>query len=368
MNTLGNKLRVTVFGQSHAPAIGCVVEGLPAGFAPDLERLGAFMARRAPGRNAWSTNRREDDVPEILSGLVEGRTCGAPVAAVIRNRDPHSGDYAGLKRTPRPSHADYTALVKYGESYDIRGGGQFSGRLTAPLCFAGGLALQVLEARGVTVAAHISQIEAVLDDPPDLARVGREDLETLLRRPFPVFVEESGVQMRQAIEAARLAADSVGGVIRCFALGLPAGLGEPMFGGVENRLAAALFGIPAVRGVSFGTGFAAAAMRGSTHNDPFEMDGDRVAARTNHAGGVLGGITTGMPLVVNVAVKPTASIAREQDTVDLETRRSAKLVIHGRHDPCIVPRAVPVVEAVTAAALLDLLLESAPASSTPAFT
>ncbi len=368
MNTLGNKLRVTVFGQSHAPAIGCVVEGLPAGFAPDLERLGAFMARRAPGRNAWSTNRREDDVPEILSGLVEGRTCGAPVAAVIRNRDPHSGDYAGLKRTPRPSHADYTALVKYGESYDIRGGGQFSGRLTAPLCFAGGLALQVLEARGVTVAAHISQIEAVLDDPPDLARVGREDLETLLRKPFPVFADESGVQMRQAIEAARLAADSVGGVIRCFALGLPAGLGEPMFGGVENRLAAALFGIPAVRGVSFGTGFAAAAMRGSAHNDPFEMDGDRVTARTNHAGGVLGGITTGMPLVVNVAVKPTASIAREQDTVDLETRRSAKLVIHGRHDPCIVPRAVPVVEAVTAAALLDLLLESAPASSTPAFT
>ena len=258
--------------------------------------------------------------------------------------------------------------MKYGESYDIRGGGQFSGRLTAPLCFAGGLALQVLEARGVTVAAHISQIEAVLDDPPDLARVGREDLEALLRRPFPVFAEESGVQMRQAIEAARLAADSVGGVIRCFALGLPAGLGEPMFGGVENRLAAALFGIPAVRGVSFGTGFAAAAMRGSTHNDPFEMDGDRVTARTNHAGGVLGGITTGMPLVVNVAVKPTASIAREQDTVDLETRRSAKLVIHGRHDPCIVPRAVPVVEAVTAAALLDLLLESAPASSTPAFT
>lgn len=357
MNTLGNKLRVTVFGQSHAPAIGCVVEGLPAGFAPDLERLGAFMARRAPGRNAWSTNRREDDVPEILSGLVEGRTCGAPVAAVIRNRDPHSGDYAGLKRTPRPSHADYTALVKYGESYDIRGGGQFSGRLTAPLCFAGGLALQVLEARGVTVAAHISQIEAVLDDPPDLARVGREDLEALLHKPFPVFADESGVQMRQAIEAARLAADSVGGVIRCFALGLPAGLGEPMFGGVENRLAAALFGIPAVRGVSFGTGFAAASMRGSEHNDPFIMDGDRVSARTNHAGGVLGGITTGMPLVVNIGIKPTASIAKEQDTVDLEKRENARLIIHGRHDPCIVPRAVPVVEAVTALTLLDMLLE-----------
>ena len=357
MNTLGNKLKVTVFGQSHAPAIGCVVEGLPAGFAPDMERLGAFMARRAPGQNAWSTNRKESDIPEILSGLVEGRTCGAPIAAVIRNSDQHSRDYSGLKRTPRPSHADYTALVKYGASYDVRGGGQFSGRLTAPLCFAGGLALQALAERGVAVAAHISQIETVFDESPDFARVSRETLEALPEKPFPVFRDEAGVQMRQAIEAARLAADSVGGVVQCFVLGLPAGLGEPMFDGVENRLAAALFGIPAVRGVSFGTGFAAASMRGSAHNDPFMMEGERVVTRTNHAGGVLGGMTTGMPLVVNVAFKPTASIAQEQDTVDLETGSNCKLVIHGRHDPCIVPRAVPVVEAVTAAAILDLLLD-----------
>ena len=357
MNTLGNKLKVTVFGQSHAPAIGCVVEGLPAGFAPDMERLSAFMARRAPGQNAWSTNRKESDTPEILSGLVEGRTCGAPVAAVIRNSDQHSRDYAGLKRTPRPSHADYTALIKYGDDYDIRGGGQFSGRLTAPLCFAGALALQILEQRGVTIAAHIARIENVQDPSPDFAAVTREELTALLKKPFPVFSDDAGMRMRQAIEAARLDADSVGGVIRCFALGLPAGLGEPMFGGVENRLAAALFGIPAVRGVSFGTGFDAAGMRGSGHNDPFVMDGDRVAARTNHAGGVLGGITSGMPLVVNIAVKPTASIAREQDTVDLEKRENARLVIHGRHDPCIVPRAVPVAEAVTALTVLDMLLE-----------
>lgn len=357
MNTLGNKLKVTVFGQSHAPAIGCVVEGLPAGFAPDMEQLGAFMARRAPGRNAWSTNRQEGDVPEILSGLVEGRTCGAPIAAVIRNSGQHSRDYDGLKRTPRPSHADYTALVKYGEYYDIRGGGQFSGRLTAPLCFAGGLALQVLAERGVTVAAQICQIETVFDDSPDFARVSRGELEALLRKPFPVFSDEAGVKMRQAIEAARREGDSVGGVIRCFVLGLPAGVGEPMFGGVENRLAAALFGIPAVRGVSFGTGFAAAGMRGSTHNDPFVMEGERVVTRTNHAGGVLGGMTSGMPLVVNIAVKPTASIAQEQETVDLAARRDAALVIHGRHDPCIVPRAVPVVEAVTAVTVLDMLME-----------
>ena len=358
MNTLGNKLKVTVFGQSHAEAVGCVVEGLPSGFAPDMDRVSAFMARRAPGQHAWSTNRKEGDVPEILSGLVEGKTCGAPIAMFIRNSDQHSRDYSGLKRTPRPSHADYTALVKYGDSYDIRGGGQFSGRLTAPLCFAGALALQVLEAKGVTVAAHISRIGDVYDNAPDFAAVSREDLSALLGKPFPVFSDTAGIRMRQAIEAARMDADSVGGTIRCFALGLPAGVGEPMFGGVENRLAAALFGIPAVRGVSFGTGFAAAGMRGSEHNDAFVMDGSRVVTRTNHAGGVLGGITTGMPLAANIAIKPTASIAKPQDTVDLAAGTNATLTVRGRHDPCIVPRAVPVAEAVTALVLLDMLLEN----------
>jgi len=357
MNTLGNKLKVTVFGQSHAPAIGCVIDGLPAGFAPDMERVSAFMSRRAPGQNPWSTPRKESDTPEILSGLVDGRTCGAPVAMVIRNRDQHSKDYSGLRRTPRPSHADYTAIIKYGNDYDIRGGGQFSGRLTAPLCFAGAFALQLLEQKGVTVAAHIARIADVYDTPPDFARVGREDLDGLLGKPFPVFSDEAGIKMRQAIESARMDADSVGGVIRCFAAGLPAGVGEPMFDGVENRLAAALFGIPAVRGVSFGTGFAAAGMRGSEHNDPFFMEDGAVRTRANHAGGVLGGITSGMPLVVNIAVKPTASIAKEQDTVDLAAGENTKLVIHGRHDPCIVPRAVPVVEAVTALTLLDMLLD-----------
>lgn len=358
MNTLGNKLRVTVFGQSHAPSIGCVIEGLPAGFTPDMERVTAFMARRAPGRNAWSTQRKESDEPEILSGLVEGRTCGAPLAMRICNSDQHSGDYSGLKRTPRPSHADYTALVKYGDSYDIRGGGQFSGRLTAPLCFAGALALQILEQRGITVAAHIAQIGNIFDKAPDFAAVSREDLAVLSGGgPFPLFDRGLNIIMGDLIDDMRLFGDSVGGVIRCFALGLPAGIGEPMFGGVENRLASALFGIPAVRGVSFGAGFGAAAMQGSEHNDPFVMDGEAVATRTNHAGGVLGGITTGMPLVVNIAIKPTASIAQPQDTVDLETKTNTSLTIHGRHDPCIVPRAVPVVEAVTALTLLDMLME-----------
>lgn len=357
MNTLGNKVKVTVFGQSHAPAIGCVIDGLPAGFAPDMERVSAFMARRAPGQNAWSTPRRESDTPEILSGLVDGRTCGAPVSMVIHNSNQHSKDYSGLKRTPRPSHADYTAMIKYGDDYDIRGGGQFSGRLTAPLCFAGAFALQLLEQKGVTIAAHIAQIADVYDDAPDFARVSREDLEGLLGKPFPVFNDDAGIKMRQAVENARMDADSVGGVIRCFAVGVPAGVGEPMFDGVENRLASALFGIPAVRGVSFGTGFAAAEMRGSEHNDPFVIENGKVGTRTNHAGGILGGITSGMPVVVNIAVKPTASIAKEQDAVDLQTKENTKLTIHGRHDPCIVPRAVPVVEAVTAITLLNMILE-----------
>ena len=357
MNTLGHKLRVTVFGQSHAKAIGCVVEGLPAGFHPDMDRVAAFMARRAPGRDPWSTKRKEADAPEILSGMVDGVLCGAPLSAVIYNSDQHSKDYEGLRRTPRPSHADYTAWVKYGASYDIRGGGQFSGRLTAPLCFAGALALQLLEQQGVTVAGHIAAIAGVEDEAPDFARVESDALLALAGKPFPVFSDNAGEAMRQSIEAARQEADSVGGVIRCFALGLPAGVGEPMFDGVENRLAAALFGIPAVRGVSFGDGFAAAGMRGSQHNDPFITDGKTVRTRTNHAGGVLGGITTGMPLVVNVAIKPTASIGREQDTVDLQEMTGTTLTVHGRHDPCIVPRALPVVEAVTALTLLDMLME-----------
>ena len=357
MNTLGNKLRVTVFGQSHAQAIGCVIEGLPSGMRPDLQRLSAFMARRAPGQNDWSTSRKEADIPEILSGLSDGVTCGAPLCAVIANSDHRSADYDALRHTPRPSHADFSAFLKYGESCDLRGGGQFSGRLTAPLCFAGSLALQVLEEKGIRIAAHIAQIGSIHDAKPDFAAIDGSTLERLAAKRFSVFDDSAVLAMQQLIEHARQDGDSVGGVIRCFAAGLPAGLGDPMFSGVENRLSAALFGIPAVRGVSFGEGFDAAAMRGSEHNDPFVTDGRSISTRTNHAGGVLGGITTGMPLVVNVAVKPTPSIAIAQDTVDLDIMQNTTLSIRGRHDPCIVPRAVPVVEAVTALTLLDLLLE-----------
>lgn len=357
MNTLGNKLRVTVFGQSHAEAIGCVVEGLPAGFRPDMERVRSFMARRAPGRGPWATSRKESDLPEVLCGLVDGAACGAPLTAVIRNANTRSADYGGLKRTPRPSHADYPALVKFGESFDIRGGGQFSGRLTAPLCFAGALALQLLEERGILTAAHIAQVGGVRDREPDMARPDPVELKALSAKPLPVFDSKAGEAMAAEIEDARREGDSVGGIVRCFALGLPVGIGEPMFGGMENRLAAAVFGIPGVRGVSFGAGFAAAGMRGSQHNDPYRMENGRVSAASNHAGGVLGGMATGLPLVVNVCFKPTASIPREQDTVDLAAMENARLTVHGRHDPCIVPRAVPVVEAVTALTILDILME-----------
>ncbi|MBR3704505.1 MAG: chorismate synthase [Oscillospiraceae bacterium] len=357
MNTLGNKLRVTVFGQSHGPSIGCVVDGLPAGFRPDMDKLAAFMARRAPGRSSLSTQRRESDAIEFLSGMVDGVLCGAPLCAVIANKDHHSADYDAMKDIPRPSHADFTAHMKYGEDCDLRGGGQFSGRLTAPLCAAGGIALQILEDRGIRIGAHIAQIGKILDRVPDFAAIDAAMLSRLSEKALPVFDNTAILAMTQTIENAAQDGDSVGGMIRCFALGLPAGIGEPMFGGVENRLAAALFGIPAVRGVSFGEGFDAAAMRGSEHNDPFTIENGRVITRTNHAGGVLGGITTAMPLVVNVAFKPTPSIALEQQSVNLATMENTALRIQGRHDPCIVPRAVPVVEAVTALAVLDMLTE-----------
>lgn len=352
----GNLLKISVFGQSHGMAIGVVVDGLPAGEAIDLEALNAFLARRKPGKSPLSTARKESDAPVFLSGLENGVTCGAPLCAVIENSDQHSSDYTELRDKPRPGHADYTAFVKWGGQADMRGGGHFSGRLTAPLCIAGGIARQILARRGVYVGAHLWSVGTERDTPFPL-RPTRELFEAVAAKPFPVLDDHAGERMQALILEARQAQDSVGGVIECAAVGLPAGLGDPMFGGVENRLSAALFGIPAVKGVEFGDGFAAARAHGSENNDPFIMEGGRVAAETNHAGGILGGITSGMPIVLRTAMKPTPSIARPQRTVSLSAGADTELVIHGRHDPCIAHRAVPVVEAVTAAVLLDLLLE-----------
>ena len=352
----GNLLKVSVFGQSHGKAIGVVVDGLPAGEAIDLEELDRFLDRRRTGKNRLSTARKESDVPVFLSGLENGVTCGAPLCAVIENSDQHSLDYTELRDKPRPGHADYTAFVKWGGQADMRGGGHFSGRLTAPLCIAGGIARQILARRGVYVGAHLWSVGTERDTPFPL-RPTRELFEAVAAKPFPVLDDQAGERMQALILEARQNLDSVGGVIECAATGMPAGLGDPMFGGVENRLAAALFGIPAVKGVEFGDGFASARAHGSENNDPFAEEDGRVVTETNHAGGILGGITSGMPLVLRTAMKPTPSIARPQRTVSLSAGADAELVIHGRHDPCIAHRAVPVVEAVTAAVLLDLLLE-----------
>ena len=354
---LGRNLHVSVFGQSHSPAIGVCVDGLPAGERVDPEELQSFLKRRAPGQTATSTPRKEADETRILCGLVDGVTCGAPLAAVIENTNTRSQDYARLRDVPRPGHADYTAQARYGGFQDVAGGGHFSGRLTAPLCIAGGIALQILARRGIQVSAHIQSIGEIEDRPFDSMGEQAEILDRLKAAPFPVLDEKAGERMRASILQARSERDSVGGVVECIAQGLPAGLGDPMFGGMEGRLAAALFGVPAVKGVEFGAGFGAARMRGSEHNDPFALREGRVVTKTNHAGGILGGITTGMPILLRAAFKPTPSIAMEQDSVSLSRMEAEKLVVTGRHDPCIVPRAVPVVEAVTALVLLDALLD-----------
>ena len=347
-STYGENLHLTIFGQSHSPAIGMTLEGIPAGEQIDFEALQRFLERRAPGRNAYSTARKEADAPEFLSGLRGDTTCGVPLTAIIRNGDTRSKDYAPFSAVPRPGHADYTANVKYFGHQDYAGGGHFSGRLTAPLCIAGGVCLQILQRRGIEVISRIKAIGDVEDAAPLTASTAE--------KAFPTVDEAAGEAMQAAIAQAKAQGDSLGGVIECAVLGLPAGLGDPMFGGMENRIAAIVFGIPAVKGVEFGAGFAAARLRGSQNNDPYTVRDGRIETRSNHCGGILGGITNGMPLVFRAAIKPTPSIAMEQTSVNLETLTEEKLRVGGRHDPCIVPRAVPVMEAAAAIAVYDALL------------
>lgn len=321
----GNHIKVSIFGQSHSEAIGVVIDGIPAGHAIDMDVLQAFMNRRAPGQSKYTTSRKEADRPEFLSGLVGNVTCGAPICAIIKNTNTRSGDYDNIRDIPRPGHADYTAHIKYGGHEDVSGGGHFSGRLTAPLCIAGGIIKQILEKDGIEIKADIKEIGGNAENP--LA----------------------------AIDAAREAGDSVGGIIGCQITGLPAGIGGPMFDGVENRVAQAAFSIPAVKGIEFGRGFDAARIRGSENNDEFYFDGDEVKTKTNNHGGILGGITSGMPVTFNVAIKPTPSISIEQNSISYSKGEDAKLEVKGRHDPCIVPRAVPCVEAAAAIAIYDLI-------------
>lgn len=356
----GNNLRLSIFGESHGPAVGLVLDGLPAGEPIDNDALLLQMSRRAPGRDKSSTPRKEADTPRILSGLLDGVTTGAPLCILIENTNTRSKDYGSLKRIPRPGHSDYAAYLKYAGYNDIRGGGHFSGRLTACLCAAGAVCRQILSRRGIRIAGHVASIGPVRDSLFPETDIPIELMERLSSVYFPVIDTEKENAMRDVIEEARMSLDSMGGVVECAVTGMPGGLGGPLFGGVESLLSSILFGIPAVKGVEFGSGFGAAQKRGSENNDPYRYVDGSVKIVKNSAGGILGGITTGAPILFRIALKPTSSIAREQESVDLTAGENTLLSVHGRHDPCVVPRAVPVAESAAAVAMLELLLSAPP--------
>ena len=351
----GKNIKISVFGQSHSEGIGVVIDGLPTGVRLDMEKIYAFMARRAPGNNAMSTARKEADKPEIISGLADGITCGAPLCAIIRNTNTRSGDYSNLKDCPRPSHADFAASIRYNGFNDVAGGGHFSGRLTAPLCFAGAVCMQILNDMGIEVKAHIYSIAGIKDESFDLVNI--QDC-NIASKDFPVIDDAAGQKMIDAILEAKSQADSVGGIIECAVTGVAAGYGDPMFDGVENIIAKNIFAVPAVKGIEFGNGFGCAEIKGSENNDPYRIVDGKVTTLTNNAGGITGGITTGMPIVFRAAIKPTPSIGKEQQSVSLSKNENADLAITGRHDPCIIQRAVPVIEAVAAMSILDIIRET----------
>ncbi len=354
-STIGDRIKMTIYGESHGPSIGVVLDGLPAGVALDLEAIGREMKRRAPGQNKLATPRKETDSFTIESGFFEGRTTGMALCVRIENHNAHSRDYSLLKDVMRPGHGDYPGFIKFHGANDYRGGGSFSGRLTAPLVFAGAVAKQLLSREGILVAAHVAEIAGIKDRPFRAVGESRETLEALQADYIPLLDSTVREPMQDAITKARAEKDSVGGCIECMAVGIPAGLGEPYFDSVESKLSHALFSVPAVKGVAFGDGFALAGMKGSEANDPMALKQDKVVCTTNHNGGILGGITNGMPVLFRVVIKPTPSIGKLQHTVNVRTHEETTLEVTGRHDPCVVPRAVPVIEAVTAWTLLDLL-------------
>lgn len=364
-NTYGNNINLTIFGGSHDPEIGMTLTGFPAGIKlPEAELL-AFMARRAPGQGPWATARKEPDIPVFTAGVTEEMldgqkvyiSDGSPMRAVIINTNQRSGDYSSLLDTPRPSHADYPARVKFGDTVDLRGGGKYSGRLTAPLCIAGAFCLAYLRERGIEVGAHILQVGAVKDAAFDRLHLTPEALRAPAASSFSVIDPEAGEAMKGEIECARMTADSVGGIVECAVIGLPVGLGDHPFDGMEGRISAILFSIPAVKAVAFGDGFDFALGYGSTHNDAYRVENGAVVTKTNHCGGIVGGMSTGMPVIFTCGFKPTPSIGSEQESVSLTRRENTTMTVKGRHDPCIIPRAVPVVEAAAALAVMDMMLD-----------
>ena len=341
-SVIGNKIKLSVFGESHGEAIGCVIDGLPCGIKLDFDEIKREMARRAPGNDKTATARRESDTPVVLSGMLNDRTTGAPLAMEIKNTNTRSGDYGNLMSVPRPSHSDYPAYVKYHGN--------------APIVFAGAVAKQILKEKGIAIGAHISRIGSACDNSFDMNCICEAELDAVTHKQFAVINDAVEAEMRACVEAARINGDSIGGSIECAAIGLPVGLGGNMFDTIESRLSAALFGIPAVKGVQFGAGFGFAEMLGSEANDGYEIRDGKIALLSNNNGGVLGGMSSGAPVVFSVALKPTPSISLPQKSVNLQTMENEMLVVKGRHDPCIVPRAVPVIEGITAVTLLDLMM------------
>ncbi|MFU0825520.1 chorismate synthase [Clostridium sp.] len=351
----GNKIKYSIFGESHGNSIGIIIDGLPSGIELDIEEINREMRRRAPGKNKFSTARNEKDEFQIQSGYFNNRTTGTPLCITIKNSDQHSKDYEKTKSLLRPSHADYTGFIKYEGFNDYRGGGHFSGRLTAPIVFAGAVAKQILKKQGIIIGSHIKSIGTVEDNYFDSVNIKKELLEELSKKEFPTIDEEKALKMKEEILKCKEELDSIGGIVECAILNLPAGIGSPFFNSVESILSSLMFSIPAVKGVEFGAGFNISRMKGSQANDEFFIENDNIKTYTNNNGGILGGITNGMPLIFRVAFKPTASIAKEQRTVDIVTRENTMIRIEGRHDPCIVQRAVPVVEAAAAMGILELI-------------
>ena len=351
----GSKIKLSIFGESHGNAIGITIDGLPAGFSIDMDKIMMEMARRAPGKSSLSTPRKESDIPEILSGYFEGKTTGTPLCAIIRNSNTKSKDYSKLKDVMRPGHADYTGAIRYKGFNDYRGGGHFSGRITAPLVFAGAICKQILEVKGIIVSAHINSIGKIKDCSFLESDISDELLNSFKEKELPLINTKLEDEMRQEILRARSSGDSIGGTIECAILGVSPGIGDPFFDSVESTLAHLMFSVPAVKGIEFGKGFDISKMRGSEANDEYYLENGNIKTKTNNNGGILGGITNGMPIIFNVAIKPTASIFKEQNAVNIVTMEETTLCIEGRHDPCILQRALPVIEAVAAIGITELM-------------
>ena len=351
----GNKIKLSIFGESHGEGIGIVIDGIESGIKINMDNIEKDMERRAPGRNSLSTQRKEGDKPEILSGIFNGITTGAPISMIIRNTDKRSRDYSKIKDVMRPGHADFPGYVRYNGFNDYRGGGHFSGRITAPIVFAGAVCKQILKEKGIIVAAHVKSIKNVKDKSFLDSTLDLNYLNSLKSFELPLIDKSIEENMRKEILEAKEDMDSVGGTIECGVFGISAGVGNPFFDSVESTLAHLLFSVPAVKGVEFGRGFELTSMRGSEANDEIYYDDGVVKTKTNNNGGILGGITNGMPIIFTTAIKPTSSIGKKQNTINIGSKENTILKVEGRHDPCIVQRAIPVIEAVTAIAICELL-------------